>query len=209
MGNTTLFCESRVVGTTSARAVALGSPPQRCLRRDRGSRSARLPLELWRGLSLWRSRRHGAACAFVRRPHGARQACAARRSVGLPNSTPKIAAALASRRHRSGLLGCRRGAERRLARAIKSYPYLGEGDYELFGSFDLLRDCAVGLQGCSSEPGLVSGNKRGGIISNANVSDQAAVRNLADNHCRQYGKVAQITVVDVIGSRVKFLCIEH
>jgi hypothetical protein len=35
-----------------------GIPPQRCLRRDRGSRSARLPLELGRGLSLWRPRRH-------------------------------------------------------------------------------------------------------------------------------------------------------
>jgi NAD(P)-dependent dehydrogenase (short-subunit alcohol dehydrogenase family) len=35
-----------------------GIPPQRGLRRDRGSRSARLPLELGRGLSLWRPRRH-------------------------------------------------------------------------------------------------------------------------------------------------------
>ena len=68
---------------------------------------------------------------------------------------------------------------------------------------------AVALQGCSSEPSLVSGNKRGGIISNVNVSDKAAVNALADSHCRQYGEIARITVVDVHGSRVKFLCIER
>ena len=67
---------------------------------------------------------------------------------------------------------------------------------------------AVGLQGCSSEPSLVSGNKRGGIISNVNVSDKSAVLSLADSHCSQYGEVARITIVDVHGSRVKFLCIE-
>jgi hypothetical protein len=68
---------------------------------------------------------------------------------------------------------------------------------------------AVGLQGCSSEPSLVSGNKRGGIISNVNVSSTETVRALADSHCRQYGEIARITVVDVHGSRVKFLCSER
>lgn len=67
---------------------------------------------------------------------------------------------------------------------------------------------AVGLQGCSSDPSLASGNKRGGIISNVNVSDKAAVIALADSHCRQYGEVARITIVDVHRSRVKFLCVE-
>jgi hypothetical protein len=68
---------------------------------------------------------------------------------------------------------------------------------------------ALGLQGCSSDPSLVSGNKRGGIISNVNVYNKTAAFTLADSHCRQYGEVARVTVVDVIGNRVKFLCIEH
>jgi len=50
----------------------------------------------------------------------------------------------------------------------------------------------VALQGCSSDPSLVSGNRRGGIISNVNVSDKAAVLALADGHCRQYGEVGDI-----------------
>ena len=65
------------------------------------------------------------------------------------------------------------------------------------------------LQGCSSEPSLVSGNKRGGIISNVNVGNKTAASTLADSHCRQYGEVAQITVVDLVGNRVKFLCSER
>jgi hypothetical protein len=65
----------------------------------------------------------------------------------------------------------------------------------------------VGLQGCSSEPSLVSGNKRGGIIANATASNKAETFSLADNHCREYGETVQVTVVDLIGSRVKFLCI--
>ena len=68
---------------------------------------------------------------------------------------------------------------------------------------------ALGLQGCSSEPNLTSGNKRGGIISDVNESNQTAAFTLADNHCRQYGETAQITGADVIGARVKFLCIER
>ena len=64
----------------------------------------------------------------------------------------------------------------------------------------------LGLQGCSSEPSLTSGNKRGGIISNVNVYNKAAASAVADSHCRQYGEVAQITVVDLVGNRVKFLC---
>jgi hypothetical protein len=68
---------------------------------------------------------------------------------------------------------------------------------------------AVGLQGCSSEPSLASGNKRGGIISDVNASNMKAASTLADNHCRQYGESAHITVVDPDGGRVKFLCSEH
>jgi hypothetical protein len=64
----------------------------------------------------------------------------------------------------------------------------------------------LGLQGCSSEPSLTSGNKRGGIISNVNVGNKAAASAVADSHCRQYGEVARITVVDLVGNRVKFLC---
>ena len=65
---------------------------------------------------------------------------------------------------------------------------------------------AVGLQGCSTEPSLVSGNKRGGIILHATTSNKSATFTLADSHCRQYGEIAQVTVVDLIGNRVKFLC---
>ena len=68
---------------------------------------------------------------------------------------------------------------------------------------------AIGLQGCSSDPILASGNKRGGIIVGANTHNQAAAANLASSHCRQYGEVARITVVDVQGNRVKFLCTEQ
>ena len=68
---------------------------------------------------------------------------------------------------------------------------------------------AVAFQGCSSDPSLVSGNKRGGIISNVNASSTVAVNALADSHCRQYGEIARITVVDVHRSRVKFLCSER
>jgi hypothetical protein len=53
---------------------------------------------------------------------------------------------------------------------------------------------AVGLQGCSSEPNLVSDNKRGGIISDVNKSNMKAASTLADNHCRQYGEAAQVTL---------------
>jgi len=73
----------------------------------------------------------------------------------------------------------------------------------------LIWGAALVLQGCSSEPSLVSGNKRGSIISSVNVGNKTAASTLADNHCRQYGEVAQITVVDLVGNRVKFLCIER
>jgi hypothetical protein len=68
---------------------------------------------------------------------------------------------------------------------------------------------ALGLQACSFEPSLISGNKRGGTISNVDESNKAAAQTLADGHCRQYGEIAQITDADVIGARVKFLCIER
>jgi hypothetical protein len=68
---------------------------------------------------------------------------------------------------------------------------------------------ALNLQGCSSEPSLVSGDKRGGIISDVNEGNKTEALALADSHCRQYGEVAQITDADVIGARVKFLCIER
>jgi hypothetical protein len=68
---------------------------------------------------------------------------------------------------------------------------------------------ALGLQGCSFEPSLTSGNKRGGVISDVDESNKAAAFTLADSHCRQYGEIAQITDADVIGARVKFLCIER
>lgn len=73
----------------------------------------------------------------------------------------------------------------------------------------LIWAAALVLQGCSSEPSLLSGNKRGGIIVGANTSNQPAAANLASGHCRQYGEVARITVVDVQGNRVKFLCTER
>jgi hypothetical protein len=68
---------------------------------------------------------------------------------------------------------------------------------------------ALGFQGCSSEPSLISGNKRGGIISDVNESNKTAALTIANSHCGQYGEIAQITDADVIGARVKFLCIER
>ncbi len=86
--------------------------------------------------------------------------------------------------------------------------YLAEVEMNGSGVLPCIILAAMALQGCASDPTLVSGNKRGGIISNADQGNGAAAATIAANHCRQYGEAARITVVDVIGRRVKFLCTE-
>ena len=67
---------------------------------------------------------------------------------------------------------------------------------------------ALGLQGCAS-PGLMSGNERGGIVEHANGTNEAAAFTVADAHCHQYGRVAQVTGMDVLYNRMMFSCVER
>lgn len=64
------------------------------------------------------------------------------------------------------------------------------------------------LQACSS-PALMSGNERGGIVSHANGTNQATAFTIADAHCHQFGRVAQVTGMDVLYNRLMFACVER
>lgn len=66
---------------------------------------------------------------------------------------------------------------------------------------------AVCLSGCAS-PELTYWNERGGILSNANGTNEAAAYKVADYHCRMYGRVAQITKTDIVYNKINFACVE-
>ena len=64
------------------------------------------------------------------------------------------------------------------------------------------------LAGCAS-PALTSGNERGGIISQANGTNETAAFNVADTHCHQFGRVAQVTGMDVLYNKMMFACVSR
>jgi uncharacterized lipoprotein YajG len=67
---------------------------------------------------------------------------------------------------------------------------------------------ALLLQACAA-PRLTSGNERGGIISQANGTNETAAFSVADAHCHQFGRVAQVTGMDVLYNKMMFACVER
>jgi len=63
------------------------------------------------------------------------------------------------------------------------------------------------LQGCA-QPTVMAGNERGGIVSQTNGTNEATGFALADAYCHRYGRVAQITGMDVLYNRMMFACVE-
>jgi hypothetical protein len=61
------------------------------------------------------------------------------------------------------------------------------------------------LQSCA--PQVIASNERGGIISHVNGASQADAFALADSHCQKYGRVAQVTGMDIVYNRLMFACV--
>jgi len=62
------------------------------------------------------------------------------------------------------------------------------------------------LAGCA--PSLMAVNERGGIVRHGTGNNEADAFALADSHCRQYGRVAQVTGLDILENRMVFACVE-
>jgi len=78
----------------------------------------------------------------------------------------------------------------------------------------LVFGCVVGLglQGCiliSAVAGcsLESANQAGGSVTRVTEFTEAGAISLADEHCRHYGRVAQVTGLQLAASRLIFDCV--
>ena len=65
---------------------------------------------------------------------------------------------------------------------------------------------AIGLAGCAS-PTLSGGNQAGGIISHTTDATHAEAFELANAHCKQFGKIARISGTDLLSSSMTFDCV--
>lgn len=65
---------------------------------------------------------------------------------------------------------------------------------------------ALALAGCS--PSLSAANERGGLVSHATGLYRGEAFQLADNHCRQFGRAARISGQDVITNTMSFDCVQ-
>lgn len=64
---------------------------------------------------------------------------------------------------------------------------------------------AIGLSGCA--PSLQGANEVGGMIHVGPSINNGAALKLADDHCRQYGKVARVSGENVWNSTMSFDCV--
>ena len=65
---------------------------------------------------------------------------------------------------------------------------------------------SIGLLGCAV-PALTSGDEHGGIISQTNDTNQTVAFNVANAHCQQFGRIAQVTSLDLVHYRMMFACV--
>jgi hypothetical protein len=64
---------------------------------------------------------------------------------------------------------------------------------------------ALTLAACA--PTLESANEVGGVVSHANGVNSAKAFKVADDHCRQFGKAAQVGNTDWVYNKLVFACV--
>jgi hypothetical protein len=64
----------------------------------------------------------------------------------------------------------------------------------------------IGLSSCAA-PALTSGDEHGGLISQTNDTNETVAFSVATAHCQQFGRVAQVTSLDLIYYRMMFACV--
>ncbi len=62
------------------------------------------------------------------------------------------------------------------------------------------------VSGCAPELG--GANERGGFVNRATGPNDSDAFNLANYHCKQYGRVARITKMDVPSDIMTFDCVQ-
>lgn len=70
-----------------------------------------------------------------------------------------------------------------------------------------LLSCLFTIAGCA--PAVVAANDRGGDIEHVIGLTKADAFKKANDHCRQYGRVAQISGYDELGSSMTFNCVDR
>jgi hypothetical protein len=65
---------------------------------------------------------------------------------------------------------------------------------------------AIMVTGCSA-PALKGANERGGTVTHAIGSQQPTASEIANAHCKKYGRVARVSGTDVFGNTMTFECV--